>query len=674
MFLHLCLLAAGLHYGRRLIARGRSTSEETAIAAPAPSQAEAAALVRQEIKAQFDLSLVCMGLATVSRLLLPQLRLLSGAVVLAAGAPIMRRAREQLLDERRVGAEVLDTVCMLTTVAGRHYVSSAFMFFLHAGGRQLRVMTERDVHDSLVDAFGHQTELIVWVRRGEVELGVPLASLQVGDIAVVDAGSLVPADGVVVDGLALVDQHALTGASQPVERGVGERVFAATVVTSGRIHVRVETTGEATVAAEIAGLLGRTAALTDALEADDLRLADALALPTLALATLAYPLVGPQGSVALLNANFLDSMHVFTPLSMLAHLRRAADAGMLIKDGRSLQTLPAVDTVVFDKTGTLTLGQLRVRRVDPAPGVAADDLVRLAAAAEQRQAHPIARAIVDEARRRDLLVAAADSAELELGYGLTARVGRRTIRVGSRRFMANHRVAVPEDPGRPDDDHLRIASRVYVAAGRTLLGALELEPTLRPDVERLVADLRARGLALYLVSGDHPTPTRELAETLGLDRWFAEVLPADKARLVADLQASGRTVCFVGDGLNDCLALERAAVSVSLHGASAPARDSAQIVLDDVAALPALFDAGAELRQTLRELMLSLGVPSAVAVAGVFLAGFRVPAITSLYSVSMLAGLAVATPSRQHRGRADLPAPEPAPDPTIIDISELSAA
>ena len=676
MFLSLCLLAAGLHYGRRWFDRGRTDEPETtALAVPSP--AKEAALARQEVETQFDLALVCVGLATVARLFLPQLRLLSGAVVLAASVPTMRRARE-LLAERRVGAEVLDTVVLFTTVAARHYLFSALVLLLDAGSRKLRVLTERTVRDDLADALDQSAARTVWVLRGDAELAVPLASLQVGDIAVVDAGQLVPADGTVVAGLALVDQHTLTGASRPVERGVGERVLATTVVASGRLHVRVETTGAATVAAEIAGVLGRNAAFLDGLAIHDQQVADAMALPTLALGAVAYPLVGPQGSVALLNSSFLDNMRLFTPLTVLGCLRQASAAGALIKDGRSLPALSAVDTVVFDKTGTLTLDRLRVRRVDPVPGVDPDDVVRFAAAAERHQSHPLARAIVDEACRRGLAVDHADAAELELGYGLTARLGERTIRVGSRRFMAAHDVLLPADD-LADDGHLRVASRVYVASGTALLGVLELEPTLRPDVAALLADLRARGLATHLVSGDHPTPTRELAESLAFEQWSAEALPADKARLVADLQAAGRTVCFVGDGFNDCLALDQARVSVSLHAASPAARDRAQILLDDLAALPVLFDAAAELHRTRRALELTLGLPATVGVVGVFLAGFRVSAITALYSASMTASFVVALGPLHGALLPGRPAPADAPPrapdvPDSLDVTELSAA
>lgn len=652
MFLQICLLVAGLHYGRRLIGDRSPAPEPPPPNAPAPPPALPAAPPpvaspppspadeREEILRQFDLSLVCMGLATVTSLFIPQLRALSGVAVLYAGLPIMRRAREMLVDERRVGAEVLDAVGMVTTVATRHYAASSLMFFLYAGGRRLRVMTERVVQDSMADAFRRHAEF-VWVQQGDVEVRVPLASVRVGDVVVVDAGAPIPVDGEVLRGLALVDQHTLTGEAQPLERGVGDRVFAATLVCSGRIFIRVETAGDATVAAEFAGMLGRTADFTSSLEAQGQQIADRLALPTLALSAAALPLVGPQGSIALLNSSFLDSMRMFIPLSMLQHLRTAADAGVLIRDGRSLQSLAQVDTIVFDKTGTLTLGQLRVRDVRPCGGADPDEILRLAAAAEHRQVHPIARAILDEADRRGLELPTVEGSTVELGFGLCAVHDGRPIRVGSRRFMVAQGVDVGGVDADADAQHLRFASHVYVALGSTLLGVLELEPTVRPELASLLQGLRDRGFALHLVSGDHETPTAALARALGFNHYTSGALPADKAQLIDELQAQGRRVCFVGDGINDCLGLVRAAVSVSFDGASPAALDSAQIVLTDLAALPGLFALADAYERDVKRLQWALGLPSALGIAGVLTAGFGVTAMTALYGASMVAGLGV---------------------------------
>jgi Cu2+-exporting ATPase len=645
MFLEICLLTAAVHVGRTLLQRWQPSSS---------APADAATTEEAAVQEQFSLALVSVGVTSVAALVFPVLGVLGGVSVLYGGIPIMARAKEMIVGERRVGAEVLDTVGMVTTLAARHFVSAAFIFFMYAGSRKLRLRTERAAKNSMIDAFNLRAEL-VWLWKDGVEVSVALESLRVGDVVVVDAGSLIPADGIVRQGNGVVDQQLLTGEAQPLDKTIGDQVFASTLVVAGRLHVEVLTTGQATVAAEIAEILQHTADFTSSLEARGTKIADALALPTLALGAMSYPVVGAPGSIALLNASFLDNMRFFIPFSMLNYLRRAYDQGILIKDGRSLQILPKVDTVIFDKTGTLTLGQLRISAIyaaGPAGEAEQADVLAWAAAAEHRQTHPIALAILEEAKRRGQPIAAVDETDYALGQGLTARIGDRSLRVGSQRFMATHGIAVPEAISAQErDSHRRGCSLVYVARDRSLVGAIELEPTVRPEVSRVLGALRKRKVSLVLLSGDHEAPTEVLAQSLGFDRYFAGVLPKDKAQMIEDLQAQGRTVCFVGDGINDAIALKKAAASISLGGAAAAAIDSAQITLLEggLGLLPAVFEIADDFERNVRGITIALAIPSALGVGGVFLAGFGVPAMTTLYGVALAAGMAVAM--WPHRGR-----------------------
>jgi heavy metal translocating P-type ATPase len=640
MFFHICFLTAAVHVGRTLYRRWQETESAPQPTGPSPERAAAEAAAVQE---QFNLALVSTGLTAVAARGVPGLQVLGGTSVLYGGIPIMARAKEQVFGEGRIGAEVLDTVCLLTTLAMRHFVSSSFMFLVYAGGRKLRLMTERAVQDSVIDAFHRRTDL-VWAWKDGVEVSVPLGSLREGDVVVVDAGSPIPVDGIIRQGIGIVDQQILTGEAQLLDKAIGDKVFAATLVVSGRLHVEVLTAGKATVASEITETLRHTADVTSSLEMQGQALADTLAPATLALGVLARPVVGAQGSLALLNSSFVDSMQFFNPFSMLNYLRSAYDAGILIRDGRSLQVFPKVDTIVFDKTGTL-LGQLRISNIYPARGVADTEVLSCAAAAEHRQTHPIARAISAEAERREQSIALVDETSYEVGQGLTARIGDRAIQVGSRRFMAAHGITIPAAYAEQErGTHGRGCSLVYVAQDGFLIGALELEPTPRPEVEQVLGTLRKRDISLIMLSGDHEAPTGTLARALGFDEYFAAVLPRDKAQMIEDLQAQGRTVCFVGDGINDAIALKKAAISIAVGGGSAAAIDSAQITLLDggLRSLPALFDIADDFERNVKNILIALGVPSALGVAGVFLAGFRVPAMTTLYAVSLASGMTVA--------------------------------
>jgi len=656
MFIQLCLLAAGLHYGRRYANSGaepdregerrqrgaaeRGDAEPTKEPGPAARRAEE----RAEIEEGYINSLACMGVATATRLFAPRLQVLGGVLVLYSSIPAFRRAKELIFDEGRVGAEVLDTVSVAATVASGHFVSASFISFVYSSSRVLQSRSERVIEGQLADAFVRHADH-VWVVRGDVEVNVSLASLEVGDIVVIEAGSSVPADGVVVDGSCLVDQHVLTGESEPIRRDVGERVYAATMVSFGRVRVRVETTGEETVAAEIEGALARTAEFTSTLEAEGQKIADGLAFPTLALSALAQPVVGTPGSIALFSSSFLDNMRLFIPFSMLSFLGEALEGGILIKDGRSLEVLPKVDTFVFDKTGTLTSTQLEVIAVRSVEGVGGDEILQLAAATEMRQVHPLAQAIVEEAARRGLEVPRVDEVEVKLGLGVSATCNGARVRVGSLRFLSSQGVAI--------DDAIEevvhgLATSVYVARDAELLGVIDIEPLLHPKAYEVIAALRARGISIYAISGDREGPTRAIAEALGFDGYRAGVLPDAKAAFVDELQAAGKTVCFVGDGINDCLALSRAAVSVTMSRASPQAVHHAQIVLEELNSLPATLDMADAYRRNIGHIKLTLGVPSAYGIYAVLAAGAGIPAMTTLYGMSMFAALGVATwPHRQ---------------------------
>jgi len=319
----------------------------------------------------------------------------------------------------------------------------------------------------------------------------------------------------------------------------------------------------------------------------------------------AAPFVGLTGTAALFCSNFLINMRILSPLGMLNFLHRASREGALIKDGRSLQTLAQADTVVFDKTGTLTLEQPRVRNIHTFGGTDEDRVLSLAATAEYRQTHPIALAILEEAGARGLNAAEIDEANYKIGYGITVKTGGHEVRVGSQRFMETEETDLPDTfADMSEQSHEQGCSLVCVAADDRLIGAIEMEPAIRPEAEEVIRKLRRHRMTFYIISGDHETPTRKMAEKLGIDHYFAQVLPGDKAELVGKLQEQGRKVCFVGDGINDSIALKKADVSVSMLGASTIATDSAQIVLMDrtLRKLPDLFDISRGFQENMKDI------------------------------------------------------------------------
>ena len=328
---------------------------------------------------------------------------------------------------------------------------------------------------------------------------------------------------------------------------------------------------------------------------------------------------------------------------MLNYLRRAFQEGLLIKDGRSLEQLPKVDTVVFDKTGTLTLEQPHVGRIYPTKDFTEQEVLYYTATAEYRQNHPIAKAVLDAASSNGVELPEIDDAKYSIGYGISVNLDGRMVRVGSARFMSREKITLPKNFDAVEiDAHKEGKSLIYTALDGVLCGVVELCPTVRPEAGQVVRHLRQRGLKVYILSGDHEGPVKNLAAELGVDGYIAETLPEDKARVIEEMQESGKIVCFVGDGINDSIALKKAAVSVSPQDASRVAMDSAQIVLMnknlgqllDAFELAARFDFN-------QKLNINAGTiaPSIICMGGAIFGGFTVAGTLGFYCASIAMGV-----------------------------------
>jgi Cu2+-exporting ATPase len=282
-------------------------------------------------------------------------------------------------------------------------------------------------------------------------------------------------DGVVVAGAAIVDQHRLTGESQPVEKAADDPVLAATLVLGGKIQVRVEKTGAETTAARIGEVLNQTVEGQEIHLADQLKEIEGERLPMLGGGVVGWLLRGPQTGLAMLGCNFMISLPPLRLLTLLNGLGTGAERGVLIKDGRALERLAGVDTVVFDKTGTLTLERQHVVTVHALAPFGEAELLTLAAAAEQRQSHPIAQAILTAASERQLALPDLDDAEVELGLGLRAQIGDQAVRIGSERFLAQNDLELPADLAELQAAaHARGHGMVFVAVAAAVAGAIEL--------------------------------------------------------------------------------------------------------------------------------------------------------------------------------------------------------
>lgn len=464
---------------------------------------------------------------------------------------------------------------------------------------------------------------------------------------VVHAGSVIPVDGVITEGSAAIDQHILTGEYQPVEKAVGDDVFALTLVLSGKIYVKANKTGEQTAAAQIADILNDTISTKTDIQLWAREISDKTVLPTLVMSGLALPLLGPISSVVIINSHFKYRVTIAASIGVLQYLNQASHNGILIKDGHTFELLRKVDTVVFDKTGTLTEEQPNVAGIHACEGYTQQQVLRYAAAAEARQSHPIARAILHAAAEQQLELPEAEDTDYQLGYGLTVKVEGGIIRVGSLRFLQQEGLSIPVQVHEVRERcHAVGAPMIAVARDDAVIGAIELATSIRAGTQELITALRERGItATYIISGDHEAPTRKLAQELEIDHYFAEVLPEQKAELIARIQAEGRTVCYIGDGINDSIALKQADVSISIRGASTVATDAAQIVLMDqnFAQLPYLFDMGQQFSGHMKKVAAAVIAPTILVAGGVLF--FPVTLLQSLLfpQIGLISGVLAAT-------------------------------
>lgn len=574
---------------------------------PAALQSSALNLMTEQ---SFNLSKIALGLSLIGFFYKP-LAVASLIFTILGSPEVARRAYNQLFYERRT---TVDLLILATVVVGLGLGAGAVLsghaiftfmlslnIFLANYAQRLMRRVREDAKGSLVDVF-RQQPTSAWAEIDGLEMEVAVESLQVGDIVVVYAGETIPIDGRIAEGLASVDQHILTGEAQPAEKGPGDRVFALTMVATGKIRVVVEKTGEDTTAAQIGQILNKTMNYKTEMQLWAENVADKSVVPTLAASVLTLPFA-PGISWAVLLAHPKYKGIVATYINILSYLDVTSKHGILLKDGRVLELLNDVDTVVFDKTGTLTETQPHVGLIHSWSDYTEEQILIYAAAAEYRQTHPVAHAILEAAKSRGLSIPKIDEAAYKVGYGLTVQVEKLTVRVGSLRFMEGEALHLPaEAETAKSAAHQQGHSLIFVGLDSHVVGAIELKPTVRPEAKAIIEGLRQRGVkSTYIISGDHEAPVRKLAADLGIDHYFAEVLPEGKANLIEQLQQEGKTVCYIGDGINDAIALKKAAVSISMQGASSVAVDTAQVVLMDQSLnkLGVLFDLAAEFRSNM---------------------------------------------------------------------------
>ncbi|WP_116950527.1 heavy metal translocating P-type ATPase [Jiangella endophytica] len=416
---------------------------------------------------------------------------------------------------------------------------------------------------------------------------VPLAELAVGDVVLVRSGGRVPADGVVAEGTAEVDESTVTGESKTVTRGPGDRVVAGTVATDTAIRIEVNAVGDDTALAGIQRLVADAQASSSRAQALADRAAAWLfwfALGVGALTFVVWALLGEpsdavERTVTVLVIACPHALGLAIPLVIAISTAMSARAGILVKDRLALERMRQVDAVLFDKTGTLTMGRPAVSGVATAGPAGEGELLALAAAAERDSEHPLATAVVAAASARGPIPAATEFRSLT-GKGVRAVVGGAQLAVGGPGLLRDLDLPVPEPVAPSVAEWAAAGSTVlYVVRDGAVLGALALADEIRPESREAVALLRAEKVHTVMITGDARNVAESVAAKVGIDEVFAEVLPEDKDAAVTSLQERGLSVAMVGDGVNDAPALARADVGVAIGAGTDVAVESAGVVL-----------------------------------------------------------------------------------------------
>jgi len=522
---------------------------------------------------------------------------LGTAVFLYGGPVFLRGARDELRD-RQPGMMTL--ISLAITVAFATSLASTLGYFrieiwwelatlitimLLGHWLEMRSIAQaQGALDALAALLPDTAERIT----AEGTESVALAELREGDIVLVRPGARVPADGVVAEGTADVDESMITGESQGVTKGPDDTVVAGTVAEGGSLRVRVTAVGESTALSGIMRLVAAAQASGSRAQALADRAAALLFYVALVagLATLGvwWALGDPEGALVrtatVLVIACPHALGLAIPLVIAISTSLGARNGLLVKDRLALERARELDVVIFDKTGTLTRGAPVLADVRAVSGTGEEEVLRSAAAVESDSEHPLARAIVEAARRRGIEPARATDFESLAGRGARARVGDQLVAVGGPRLLDESGATLP--------DELRVTADEWAAQGRTVLhvvagdrviGALAVEDEIRPESAQAVEDLHRQGIRVAMITGDSQAVADAVAQRLSIDEVAAQVLPADKAAAVARFQEGGQRVAMVGDGVNDAPALAQADVGIAIGAGTDVAVESADIVL-----------------------------------------------------------------------------------------------
>ncbi len=483
---------------------------------------------------------------------------------------------------RRLEVEVLDALSIGVSVLRGDYNTAGSVMFLLNLGALLEEWTRKKSLDDLARSMALNVDK-VWVRTQDTEVLLPLTKVKPGDEIVVRSGNMIALDGTVIEGEAMVNQAALTGESMPVRKAAGSTVYAGTVVEEGECVFTATAAGGANRYDKIVSMIEESEKLKSGTENRALELADRLVPWCLAGTAVTYVLTrNVTRAISILMVDFSCALKLSMPLAVLSAMRECGAAHITVKGGKYLEALANADTIVFDKTGTLTHATPQVVDVVPFGSSKKDDVLRLAACLEEHFPHSMANAVVRAAKEKGLAHEEMHSeVEYIVAHGIASRVGGERVVIGSYHFVfEDEHCTIPADEQETFDSLAPEYSHLYMAASGKLVGVICIADPLRPEAASVLRQLHRLGIrSTVMMTGDSCRTAEAIARQVGVDRFFAEVLPEDKAAFVQKARAEGHTVVMIGDGINDSPALSAADIGIAINSGAAIAREIADVTI-----------------------------------------------------------------------------------------------
>ena len=541
----------------------------------------------------------------------------------------------KILCKGKIEVPVLDATAIGVSILRNDFdTASSIMFFLSIGE-----LLEEWTHKKSVDDLARMMSLNVekvWIKKNDQEILVAASTVKKGDLIVVHMGNVIPFDGTVIEGEAMINQAALTGESVPVRRSSEDSVYAGTVLEEGEITLRVEKTGGSSRFEKIVTMIEASEKLKSSLEGKAEHLADQLVPYTFAGTGLIYLLTrNVTKALSVLMVDFSCAMKLAMPISVLSAIREASKYHLTVKGGKYLEAVAEADTIVFDKTGTLTKAHPTVVDVISFNGDDPDELLRVAACMEEHFPHSMAKAVVYAAKKRNLEHEEMHSkVEYMVAHGISTEIeGKRAV-IGSYHFVfEDEKCRIPEGKEELFESLSGEYSHLYLAMEQELAAVIRIEDPLRDEAVEVIRLLKEEGIAnIVMMTGDSERTAASIAKRVGVDDYDSEVFPEEKARFVEKERAKGKKVIMIGDGINDSPALSAADVGIAISDGAELAREIADITIsaDNLYELVLLKRLSDRLMQRIgRNYRLIVGINAALIALGV--AGILQPTASALF-------------------------------------------